>query len=277
MDEMKQVAPAAVAGPIDKTGNPPPCNQDVFDNGMSVGLFDIPKWTAEAICTGIANATRAPVDWHYVGGRVHIKAMPAPAAQGDALAAAPTTRPAPPDGDGINTVDVQRLVRELDVALNGEDGAAPQASLCDVVSQVKHEASKLGRPVLAAPAAGAGPSEAVAYLDIGTGGYLDLGTDLTDEALSRLSKGRHALVIAGTYGIDGYTAAPNTQPAPVALGLSDQDAGLLEQGASMLEALANDERNSGNDSAAMGAECSAHAVRRLAAVWLAAAREGGAA
>ena len=52
--------------------------------------------------------------------------------------------------------------------------------------------------------------------------------------------------------------------APVAADLSEQDAGLLEQGASMLEALAGDERNRGNDSAAMGAECSAHAVRRLA-------------
>ena len=66
----------------------------------------------------------------------------------------------------------------------------------------------------AAPAAVAGPSEAVAYLDIGTGGYLDLGTDLADEALSRLPKGRHALVIAGTYGIDGYTAASTPQAAP---------------------------------------------------------------
>lgn len=32
--------------------------------------------------------------------------------------------------------DTQRLVRELDVALNG-DQAARQASLCDIVSQVK--------------------------------------------------------------------------------------------------------------------------------------------
>ena len=47
-----------------------------------------------------------------------------------------------------------------------------------------------------------------------------------------------------------------------------QDAALLDQGASMLEALARDERNRGNDSAAMGAECSAHAVRRLAAAML---------
>lgn len=32
----------------------------------------------------------------------------------------------------------KRLVRELDVLLNGKDGAAQQASLCDIVSQVKH-------------------------------------------------------------------------------------------------------------------------------------------
>ena len=79
----------------------------------------------------------------------------------------------------------------------------------------------LGAPAQAAPAQ-AGPSEAVAYLDIGIGGYLDLGTDLADEALSRLPKGRHALVIAGTYGIDGYTAASTPQAAP---------AGVLEDAA----------------------------------------------
>lgn len=51
--------------------------------------------------------------------------------------------------------------------------------------------------------------------------------------------------------------------------LNDQDAELLEQGASMLDALAGDERSRGNDSAAAGAECSAHAVRRLAVALLA--------
>lgn len=35
--------------------------------------------------------------------------------------------------------DHRRLVRELDVLLNGERGAAKQASLCDIVSQVQHE------------------------------------------------------------------------------------------------------------------------------------------
>lgn len=36
--------------------------------------------------------------------------------------------------------DQQRLVRQLDVAINGVDGAAPQASLCDIVAQVEHMA-----------------------------------------------------------------------------------------------------------------------------------------
>ena len=52
--------------------------------------------------------------------------------------------------------------------------------------------------------------EPVAYLDIGTG-YLDLGTALSDDELLRLPKGRHALVIVGTYGVDGYTTLQPTQ------------------------------------------------------------------
>ena len=54
--------------------------------------------------------------------------------------------------------------------------------------------------------------EPVAYLDIGAGGYLDIATNLTDEQLLALPKGRHALVIAGTFGIDGYTS-PQAQAA----------------------------------------------------------------
>ena len=43
--------------------------------------------------------------------------------------------------------DHRRLVRELDVALNGEENAAQQASLCDIVHQVKHEGIK-ARPAM---------------------------------------------------------------------------------------------------------------------------------
>lgn len=42
--------------------------------------------------------------------------------------------------------DHRRLVRELDVIINGEN-AAPQASLCDIVAQLKSSASKQANPV----------------------------------------------------------------------------------------------------------------------------------
>ena len=59
---------------------------------------------------------------------------------------------------------------------------------------------------------GAQPTQKeVAYLDLGVGGYMDIGTDLTDEQLASLPKGRHILGIVGTYGVDGYVSA---QPAP---------------------------------------------------------------
>ncbi|MGX5660034.1 hypothetical protein ACWKWV_09970 [Castellaniella ginsengisoli] len=69
----------------------------------------------------------------------------------------------------------------------------------------------LGKPISAAPVA----QEPVAYLDLGAGGYMDVGTDLTDEQLAALPKGRHMLAIIGTYGVDGYVAAPVAQE-PVA-------------------------------------------------------------
>jgi hypothetical protein len=64
------------------------------------------------------------------------------------------------------------------------------------------------RTVLAEQQAQPEPLNVVAYLDIGAGGYLDLGSNLTDEQLQKLPNGRHALEIIGTYGIDGYLAAP---------------------------------------------------------------------
>ena len=75
--------------------------------------------------------------------------------------------------------------------------------------------------------------KAVAYLDLGVGGYMDIGTDLTDEELATLPKGRHMLGIIGTYGVDGYVPAqrapdvwlpiPGKHPTfdPVDLQLSD--------------------------------------------------------
>lgn len=56
--------------------------------------------------------------------------------------------------------------------------------------------------------------KAVAYLDLGVGGYTDIGTDLTDEELATLPKGRHMLGVIGTYGVDGYVSAQPTPSVP---------------------------------------------------------------
>ena len=67
-------------------------------------------------------------------------------------------------------------------------------------------------PLYALPGAQAqNVPKAVAYLDLGTCGYMDIGTEFTDEDLATLPKGRHMLGIVGTYGVDGYVPA---QPAP---------------------------------------------------------------
>lgn len=56
------------------------CDRDVYENGKSACLVAIPKETAEVICRGISDVTGCKVDWHYIGGRVHIKALAAPPA-----------------------------------------------------------------------------------------------------------------------------------------------------------------------------------------------------
>jgi hypothetical protein len=68
-------------------------------------------------------------------------------------------------------------------------------------------------PLYALPGAQPSP-KAVAYLDLGTGGYMDIGTDLTDEELATLPKGRHMLGVIGTYGVDGYVPVQPTPSVP---------------------------------------------------------------
>ncbi len=55
------------------------CDREVYENGKSACLVVISKETAEVICRGVSEATGCKVDWHYIGGRVHIKALAPPA------------------------------------------------------------------------------------------------------------------------------------------------------------------------------------------------------
>lgn len=64
-------------------------------------------------------------------------------------------------------------------------------------------------------------ADAVAYLDLGAGGYMDVGTDLTDEQLAAIPKGRHMLAIIGTHGVAGYTRAARASEAVDLSAVSD--------------------------------------------------------
>ncbi|ACR14996.1 hypothetical protein BcepIL02_gp03 [Burkholderia phage BcepIL02] len=66
---------------------------------------------------------------------------PPPAAASPAHEAAPSATAA--DYEEV-LAEHRRLVRELDVLLNGEEGAAKQASLCDIVAQVRREKGQQG-------------------------------------------------------------------------------------------------------------------------------------
>ena len=70
-----------------------------------------------------------------------------------------------------------------------------------------HDGSRKRTLYTAPPSAPMG----VAYLDIGAGGYMDLGSELSDEELAKLPYGRHVLGIIGTHGVDGYVLSQ--QPA----------------------------------------------------------------
>ncbi|HGV0008578.1 TPA: DUF551 domain-containing protein [Klebsiella pneumoniae] len=53
------------------------CDPEVYENGARACLVAIPKETAEVICKGISAVTGCKIDWHYIGGRVNIKALQA--------------------------------------------------------------------------------------------------------------------------------------------------------------------------------------------------------
>lgn len=57
--------------------NPMKCDQEVFDKGISLGLFDMSRAEAEAYVKKLTDETGNKHDWHFAAGRVHIKYLPA--------------------------------------------------------------------------------------------------------------------------------------------------------------------------------------------------------
>lgn len=52
------------------------CNDVVYKNGETVGVYDMPKEEAEYLRKKLTKETGRLHDWHYVGGRVVMKALP---------------------------------------------------------------------------------------------------------------------------------------------------------------------------------------------------------
>lgn len=67
---VESVQPPAVAA----QGDLAPCDPEVFKHGVSVGLFAASKEVAEAACVIATEITGRKFDWHYIAGRVHVKA-----------------------------------------------------------------------------------------------------------------------------------------------------------------------------------------------------------
>lgn len=138
-----------------------------------------------------------------------LSAQPSPGGQGDALA---SELLAHAEGLERMAADDRETGLSIEQAIEDGEGYTPDEAT-DIAAGLQHDAERgeetaaLLRKAATAVAARQPVGEPVAYLDLGAGGYMDVGTDLSDEALAELPKGRHMLGIIGTYGVDGYKPA----------------------------------------------------------------------
>ncbi|HBT4797316.1 TPA: DUF551 domain-containing protein [Klebsiella pneumoniae] len=137
-DEIRELASIALAA-MDSEPAIADCDPEVYEKGVSVCLVAIPKETAEVICQNITAATGCKVDWHYFGGRVHIKVLrvdsqPAPE-HPEVLPCSVLLEPGLRFGKGIKTSTMlaalaRRAVYESDMAaLSPEERAEFQAGI----------------------------------------------------------------------------------------------------------------------------------------------------
>ncbi|CAM7192116.1 hypothetical protein KLVAMA180M_05925 [Klebsiella variicola subsp. variicola] len=118
------------------------CDPEVYEKGASACLVAIPKETAEVICKGISAVTGCKIDWHYIGGRVNIKALrlsPQPAPEYPETLPCPVLlEPGLRFGKGIKTSTMLAALARRDVyesdlaALSPEERAEFQVGIEDV-------------------------------------------------------------------------------------------------------------------------------------------------
>lgn len=134
------------------------CDPEVYEKGVSVCLVAIPKETAEVICQNITAATGCKVDWHYFGGRVHIKALrvtsqPAPVVNGEY-------------GDAYQGAREDLAIWKRR-ALEAEESVRRLEQINDHLVKEAQGESRMGEPVIAQPVADSEPDRnpVLAYAD----------------------------------------------------------------------------------------------------------------
>lgn len=83
----------------------------------------------------------------------------------------------------------QQLARLVEVQRAGREEAGKPLLKCVVVEKDWAEYEPTWKAIEARVSGAQSAPNAIAYLDIGAGGYMDIGTDLTDEALAALPRG----------------------------------------------------------------------------------------
>ncbi|HBO4448881.1 TPA: hypothetical protein L4U50_003481 [Pseudomonas aeruginosa] len=152
---------------------PSPVRSSLLINGYQLRAaldFIAPDGTAEQL------ESEACIEWRqqdadFLEAGLYAFCAEYPEEGGVLLDEEPTTaQPSPlqaeqPTADDYEEVlaDHRRLVRELDVLLNGEEGAAKQASLCDLVGQVAAIVRERRAPLLSPAQAGQVPDAQAVY------------------------------------------------------------------------------------------------------------------
>ena len=114
----------------------------------------------------------------------------------------------------LTTTEALHLARLYEIQRVGRKEAGKSELECVVVEKDWPEYEPTWKAIEARVSGAQSAPKAVAYLDLGVGGYMDIGTEFTDEELATLPKGRHMLGIVGTYGVDGYVPVQPTPSVP---------------------------------------------------------------
>lgn len=83
-DENNSVGEHPLERELDGVDVPKPCDNDIFENGSIVAVFDCGMIAMEGLVQE-ACRTGVKIDWHYVGGRAVVKTLGDPLKAREAL------------------------------------------------------------------------------------------------------------------------------------------------------------------------------------------------